>query len=370
MGESLVRSAGDGGCAMSDRRRNANRIDALRRLFGLVACGIVAGTMVACGGGGQGASPSPSPTPSPSPSPSPSPMPIPAQLSVPNPAGYDADHLSAFNRINELRFAAGLGMLVQNANLDRAAQAHANWQVANGQITHVEALGTRGFTGAHWWDRASFVGYAVSGGGEVISSGMQPTVGVDSLMNAIYHREILLSVDPVDVGIGWAAVANSAVRYPLVVNISSPLKDGVRGLGQQAQSQIGGLVLWPLDGAIDVATHMGNEAPDPVPGVEVGELGTPISVSVDKESLLEVASFVLAESSTGVAVPTFLLTKNSDPNGLVAQSFVGLIPIEGLKIETKYSVEFRGSVVSAGETLGVPCARNWSFTTGSLAYPQ
>ena len=74
-------------------------------------------------------------------------------MSVPDPVGYDADRLAAFNRLNEIRLSAGLGMLAQQPLMDRAAQAHADWEIANDVFGHVEQAGTMGFTGAHWYDR-------------------------------------------------------------------------------------------------------------------------------------------------------------------------------------------------------------------------
>ena len=107
------------------------------------AVAAVVGALGACGGGGVAPGP---PAPSPA-------TPIAAQLAVPRPVGYDADRLAAFDRLNEIRLSAGLGMLAQNAAMDRAAQAHADWIIANDSFTHEEVLGSPGFTGVNWWER-------------------------------------------------------------------------------------------------------------------------------------------------------------------------------------------------------------------------
>ena len=98
----------------------------------------------------------------------PPPAPIAAQLTVPTPVGYDADRLAAFNRLNEIRLSAGLGMLAQNTEMDQAAQAHAAWMVANDSFTHDEVAGTPGFTGANWASGIEAFGYVPVEGAEVM----------------------------------------------------------------------------------------------------------------------------------------------------------------------------------------------------------
>jgi uncharacterized protein YkwD len=342
-------------------------LEVLRKLFEIMAVGCMAAALGACGGGGEGAAPTPAPVPAPPPAPSP--RPLPAQMSVPDPVGYDVDHLAAFNRINELRLAAGLGMLAQDTRLDRAAQGHANWEVANGQFSHLETADSPAFAGVNWWDRALVAGYTISGGAEVISYGDDPTSSVDYLMNIIYHRRALLEFDPVDVGIGWVATDELPVPEPLVVDFSSPLDNGARSGGQLSQSWANGVVIWPLDGATGVATHMGNEEPNPVSTLEVGALGTPASISTCKDCELRVGTFSILEEPGNAAVPSVQLARQSDPNGLIPKSFVALIPTNGLKVNTKYTVVFEGSIVPIGTSVSVPYERSWSFTTGGSAYP-
>ena len=117
------------------------------------------------GGGGSAAAPEPPPPPpAPVPAPSPTPTaPIAAQLTVPTPVGYDADRLAAFNRLNEIRLSAGLGMVAQQTQMDQAAQAHAEWMIANDAFTHEEVEGTPGFTGTNWPSVTSSFGYVPVG---------------------------------------------------------------------------------------------------------------------------------------------------------------------------------------------------------------
>jgi uncharacterized protein YkwD len=336
----------------------------LRALFHAVAIASVASALTACGGGGGSSS-----SPAPEPPPAPSPQPLPAQMSVPTPVGYDADKLAAFNRLNELRVAAGLGMLAQDTRLDQAAQAHVNWEVANDVFSHVESLGSPGFTGVNWWDRVRAQGYAPTGGSEVASFGYEAKQGIDGLMIAIYHRAALLQFDPVDVGIGWQAGGKPDLSSPLVVDFASPDDGSIRSAGQVAQSSIDGVVIWPLDGSQGWPTHMGEEEPNPVPAEDVLLLGMPASISVYKNQSIEAQTFLLSEDESGAGVPVTILSNKNDPARSITQSFVGLVPTVALKINTVYRVDFAGAITQEGSSTSSPYTRTWRFTTGDWAYP-
>lgn len=348
---------------------DAPRRRALAKLFRAVAAAATLATLGACGGGGGVAPPEPPPPspPPPAPAPSPAPVgPIAAQLSVPTPVGYDADRLAAFNRLNEIRLAAGLGMLAQNAALDQAAQAHAAWIISNDSFTHDETSGTAGFTGVHWWNRDEALGYVPVGGWEVMAGPVHGSQGVDLLVNTVYHRIGLLAFEPVDVGIGWTVAAASSVSMPLVLDLTCPGDDVVRSLGQRAQPYINGVAIWPLDGAIGVPLRLGSESPNPVPSQDVLTLGTPISITVDNEATVNTMSFVLTDSATGSLVAARLLTEQSDPNLLVPRSYVALLPLAPLASNTTYRVAYRGTSTEFLSGAQQVLDRAWSFTTASF----
>jgi len=319
----------------------------------LALSGLVA--LTACGGGG-GSTPNGVPTPTPSPPP---PSPLPAQMSVPTPVGYDADHLAAFNRINELRVMAGLGMLAQDTRLDAAAQAHVGWMDANGTFSHVEVSGTVGFSGEHWWDRAESLGYLSTAGSEVISWGFQPERAVDSLVNAIYHRTAILSINPTDLGVGYSVAVKSGFGLLSDFVVSVPRDGSPRAFGQSMQSNAGGVVLWPIDRAVGVQSRMGNEYPNPVPDIEVANLGTPASIQVDPGLVLAVKVFEIREYGSGILVPTRILTWDTDPNGLIYGNMVAAIPLSPLTTGQSYLVHFSGS------TPNREIIRDWVFGVGS-----
>jgi hypothetical protein len=318
------------------------------------------GALSACGGGGGASTPAP-PPPAPAPAPS---GPLAAVLSVPTPVGYDVDRLAAFNRLNEIRLAAGLGMLAQQPLMDRAAQAHADWEIANDVFGHVEQAGTTGFTGAHWVDRDEAIGYTPVAGGEVAASGAGAVDAVDLLAGLAYHRAIVLAIEPVDVGVGRSARTASNVAQPLVVDVAVPGNDPVRGQGQSAQAAIGGVVIWPVDRAQEVQTHMGDESPNPVAGSDVRSLGMPVSLAVGSSRIISVTSFSLKNMTSGEPVSTYLLTNANDPNGLVPTSYVVAIPLAALDPNTSFAVDFEGSVLDPATNTSTPLSRTWTFATG------
>ncbi|MFL6629946.1 MAG: CAP domain-containing protein [Vitreoscilla sp.] len=347
---------------------SARRAAARARMLAAVSClastTALLASLSACGGGGGDAPAPPPPAPAPTPAPTPS-APIAAQMTVPTPVGYDAERLAAFNRLNEIRLSAGLGMVAQNALLDQAAQAHADWMIANDAFVHTETSGTPGFTGADWWNRDETLGYVPVGGSEAMSSGVDPAAGVDELVNGVYHRAGLLAFEPVDVGIGWSSNAGAYVKRPLVIDITRPGTDTVRAVGQAAQSRSNGVAIWPLDQSMGVPTHLGFEIPNPVPRQEVMTLGSPASITVDRLQTIQVTSFTMTNVLTGADVSTTMLTNQNDPNSMIPPSFAAIVPLAPLGISTSYRVAFKGTAVAfpSGDVVGID--RTWSFSTAS-----
>ena len=348
---------------------HAARRRALATLFRAVAITTVAtaSALSGCSGGGGGDDPpEPPPPPAPTPAPSPAPTgPIAAQLTVPTPVGYDTDRLAAFNRLNELRLAAGLGMLAQSTAMDQAAQAHADWMIANDSFTHEEAAGTPGFTGVNWSRRDEAFGYAPLGGSEVMAASGHASAEIDALVNGVYHRAGMLAFEPVDVGIGWSAGAAANVSMPLVIDITKPGTDTIRSLGQAAQPSIQGAAVWPIDGSLGVPLLLGAETPNPVPGQNVLTLGTPVSVTVDESRTISATQFTLTNTASGSVVPTQILSNQNDSNFIIPESFIAAIPLVTLSPNTTYRVVFSGSTLQYPSGAVDAVSRTWSFTTGA-----
>ena len=339
----------------------------LHLLFRLAAAAALIATvlsLIACGGGGGGASVPAPPPPAPAPAPTPT-APIAAQLTVPSPVGYDAERLAAFNRLNEIRLSAGLGMLAQSRPMDQAAQAHADWVIANDSFTHEETAGTPGFTGLNWPRRDEAFGYVPIEGVEVMTGPVHGAQGVDLLINTLYHRAGMLAFEPVDVGIGWSGGVAPNVSMPLVIDITRPGMDVARGLGQASQGSIHGVEVWPVDGARDVPLRLGLEIPNPVPSQDVLTLGTPISIIVDEIKTISVTTFIVMDGASSTVVPTQVLTSRNDPNLFVPASFAAAIPLSALAPNTTYRVAFSGSAVDRLSGTFQQIDRAWSFTTAA-----
>jgi len=332
----------------------------LAAVAALIAAGF---SLTACGGGGAAGAPEPPPPPPP-PAPAPT-TPIAAQLSVPTPVGYDADRLAAFNRLNEIRLSAGLGMLAQSTAMDQAAQAHAEWMIANDAFTHEETAGTPGFTGTNWARRDEAFGYVPVEGAEVMTGPAHGAQGVDGLINTVYHRAGMLAFEPVDVGIGWSNGIASNVSMPLVLDITRPGTDAIRALGQAAQSSIHGVQAWPLDGAQNVPLRLGMESPNPVPNQDVLTLGTPASITVAETKTVSSTLFMVTNRTSGSIVPVQVLTNQNDSNFLVPESFVAAIPLTVLAPNTTYTVAFSGNVLDRVSGAVEVISRTWSFTTAA-----
>lgn len=191
------------------------------------------------------------------------------------------------------------------------------------------------------------------------------SAAVDSLVNAAYHRAILLAFEPDDVGIGWSGNKTANVRTPLVIDVTMPGMDPVRGLGQSSQPAIHGTALWPIDGAREVPIRLGLETPNPVPTQDVLTLGTPVSITVDASRTIHASQFTLTNAATGAVVPIQLLTNKSDTNFLIPESFIAAIPLVPLSASTAYRANFSGNTVQFPSGTVEAVSRTWSFTTAA-----
>jgi hypothetical protein len=84
------------------------------------------------------------------------------------------------------------------------------------------------------------------------------------------------------------------------------------------------------------------------------EVGYPVSVHADMNTDLQVGSFIIRLSGEAV-LATRQLDGSIDPE--TPKSVAAIIPLAVLRAETRYEVEFIGTVD------GVAVNRSWSFTT-------
>ena len=335
------------------------KLEKLVKLFAVVAS---AGILVACGGGGGDSVSTPvAGTPAPAPAPAPTGtgystrQPV---TSVPAPSYLASSfQLSAFSRLNALRASVGLGLFTQNSSLDGSAQSHADYVKTNGSGGgHLEVAGKVGYTGVNPGDRMVAAGYSLTAGSEDIGFAGAGVAAVDDLIDAVYHRIPFLSFKIRDIGIGF--VQTSTDPDPRLSTFANVLNLGYIGTGQGAPTLTS--VVWPADSSTTTSTSMPAESPRPgTPGAS-GVFGYPVSISVDEDRALTVATFTLTDN-TGVAVLCNLLSNATDTNlaqvTLSPKAFVALVPRDPLKPAATYTVQFVGAID------GVAYSKTWSFKT-------
>jgi uncharacterized protein YkwD len=323
----------------------------------------LAAMLSACGGGGGSSATSPTTPTTPT---------IPTvdnnalQTSVPA-VTYASTNLSAFNALQAARVAYGVGMFAQNAKLDTAAKNHAvyitqRWSEKDFASTgHIEDAAKSGFTGVNPSDRIAFAGYTASASSETLTTFISVdgvstdagSVGVSGLLSGPYHRFALFDGFR-DVGVYDSAavfVGEGGTNHTFVFNMATS-----QGSQQQlpSTSWVG---QWPVDGAADVMYAFAGESPNPIPVNNGACAGYPVSVQVRAGSTLATTSFTLADAA-GAAVSVQLSTAATDVNPSQARANTAyIIPFKPLKLNTKYTAHFVGSVN------GTAIDKSWSFTT-------
>jgi uncharacterized protein YkwD len=256
-----------------------------------------------------------------------------------------------FNWINYRRTQAGVGALTRNAQLDRSAQAHSDYQRLNNTVTHDEQSNKPGFTGATVEDRVRAAGYTLVpdyASGEIIAATANNTgfFMAEELVTAIYHRFVMF--EPLFKDMGSGAATTSANYVYFTTNLGA-----TRGYSPGLPSHT--IVTWPFNGQTGVQPNFNSdfEEPDPVP--DVNEVGYPISVHANLTETIGVQSFTVRPRG-GSNLATRLLVKGQDKNTTMA-SVASIVPLSPLAAKTTYEVSFNGTVG------GTSVSKSWSFTT-------
>jgi uncharacterized protein YkwD len=323
-----------------------------------VASAIAAVILSACGGGGSSAvdTQAPAPTPTYEASTIVTSVPVPTY-----PVG--SEELAAFNLLNAERVRCGFGALAQDSALDRAALAHADWQIQNHTFGHYETAGTTGFTGVAPLDRAAAAGYtpllAVSESISYLSSLTKTGQGVSGLlglMSAPYHSATLFG-PYVDVGF--------SVRTPLDLGLSTSLPVTEVSPGAKTARQLlaaDAVATYPCAGVTGVNFQLTGENPNPVPGRNLyGQpLGHPVSVALRYGRSLAITSSTMVRKSDGQAVVLRApVTSANDPNYVLPGNQGYVIPEAPLAPSTTYTVTIDGT------NNGVAFSTTFDFATGT-----
>jgi uncharacterized protein YkwD len=334
--------------------------------------------LVGCGGGG-GSSTAASPSSSVGTAPTTPTTPAVPATPAPDPTALQADagtstyaagsiELSALNTLNQARAAYGVGQLVQNAQLDTAAQNHATYinnRFQAGDYAaagHLEDATKAGFTGVNPADRILFAKYAAALSGETLSSiiavdGVTSDPGVVSvtgLLSGPYHRFSMFDGYR-EVGFGHGSIRTTTTGGTQ----NTVVADYGVNQASQAQSPASGWIgTWPMDNATGVLYSFAGESPDPIPVNQGACAGYPVSLQVRAGVTLATTAFTLTEAATGAAVNVQLSTAATDQNPNYARANTAyIIPFKPLKLGTKYTVHF------VGTQNGAAIDKTWSFTT-------
>ncbi|KWT93046.1 MULTISPECIES: CAP domain-containing protein [unclassified Variovorax] len=369
---------------MNCRPFQLSSYNAISRALAALSCAAIA----ACGGGGGGgggggalpaltstpasntgapAAPPPATTSTPGDGVQPSTL---VASVPPDTYGAGSEGRQAFELLNAERGRCGFGLVAQNAQLDAAAQAHADWQILNNQLSHTEVTGTPGFTGVTPLDRVSAAGYVAGGVGEEISSLFYSgsiagtgVFGVRALLALPYHQLGMLSGYR-DVGIalrGSDQLGTTASRGPRTVQQFNLGFTRSAGRQEPASDQV---LTYPCEGTTGVFYEITNETPNPVPGrdLRASPLGPGVVVAVRSGQTLAISSATMTTLSgrTPVALRP-PLTKDSDPNAVLAAHQAVLIPDASLMPNTSYTVNV------AGTNDGTPFQKTFNFATGAGA---
>ncbi|MGB9109760.1 MAG: CAP domain-containing protein [Telluria sp.] len=256
-----------------------------------------------------------------------------------------------FNWINYRRAQAGVGALARNNMLDRAAQAHSDYQRMNNTVTHDEDPAKPGYTGATVEARVQAAGYTLVrdyASGEIIAATANSSgfYMAEQLVTAIYHRFVMFEPLFKDMGAG-AATGTDKYTY-FTANLGA-----TRGYSAGLPSHT--IMSWPVNGQTGVETTFASdyEEPDPVP--DRNEVGYPISIHANLTETVAVQSFTV-QARGGANLPTRLLVKGQDPNTSMT-SVAAIVPLSPLAANTTYDVSFIGTVS------GAAVSKTWSFTT-------
>lgn len=259
----------------------------------------------------------------------------------------------ALERTNYYRDMVGLKDITLNEAINKAAQAHAKYNVAHTQSGHDESPEKEGFTGIWPWDRIKFFGYKdFTYATEVASMRwashdyllqIDPKWAVDGWVDTVYHRLPIISPRVFEAGFGAAKVEK---RLAYVMDFANP-----------GFSEIKRVVHYPVDRQSDVPYDFkGDETPDPLPGKKY-PVGYPITVTFNGYQSIKIVSSEVRDSN-GVGVVCYTLLPYSDQ---FIRDSLAIVPKEPLERGMVYNVEVEA--IADGDSIYL----DWSFTTSTSA---
>lgn len=340
----------------------------------LVLAVLVSAVLAACGGGGgdsgSGGNSGNPPTNPVTPTVPTTPASVAPATDVPA-ATYSDLRATLFTQLNDFRAAVGVGKLSQDAKLDVAAQAHADYMKANMVISHDELSTNPSYYEATPRSRATKAGVdAATWISEVAGPTTLLPVGQVSaclrMTNSVYHLQALTSnVETVGMAINDLACAIDMGVVTLGgVAGTPPANSSPVGNGQLMAANAIGVA--PVEGS-SVDGAMPAESPQPAP--DITSPGHPLMVRVRADTTadkLTVSSFTLVDN-VGATIPGRVLVPTAALSGTTvsgaqadAMLYPGVaffMPLSPLASGKTYTATF------AGARNGTAISKSWSFKT-------
>jgi uncharacterized protein YkwD len=297
---------------------------------------------------------------------------------------YAAEKVAVFNLLNEDRSRCGFGKVAQNALLDKAAQAHADYISLNKlESNHYETSGLQGFTGYDPAERFKAAGYSYSFGNEIISQQLWgswmtgPYASLDEksatnnlriLYATVYHLAgAFRSTIESGIGISKSMQNTQGTAYAKTLNINFGIPANQSPDGQKIPNDA--IVTFPCNDISGVSPVFGSESPDPFPNTnrDINPYGQPIYLMSSNGTTLTLTNWQITQRG-GTSVPVTVLTKENDPHKRLTANQVFVVPTKRLADNSTYDVVLSGTnsgMISSANPTG-SFNRIFSFTTGTF----
>lgn len=290
-------------------------------------------------------------------------IPVPAGTTLATPdyaAGSAKEQILA--ALNAARVQCGFPAFRENSILNKAAQNHADYMLANGTvITDAEVSGNAGFTGVTGQDRANAQGWPAAIGAGTANAGAiytnavltQAQYGqsiVDAWSVGVYHQVVIASTTTL-VGVGLSQTTYNGFPQAL-----GGVELGYDGSTPPIVTGTGPLT-FPCQGTSGVPYKGLNEIPAP-PGT-AGSWGTPVTITGNVGDTISLSAATMT-SPTGM-ITLQILNSDTDPAKLVARFQAVAYPTSPLQPNTTYTVNLSGTYN------GAAFSRSFTFTTSNVA---
>jgi len=325
-----------------------------KKTSALTALAIVSSlALAACGGGGGDSSNASAPVGASTPN---TPATAPANLATPQYAANSAQ-LAMFQLLNQERQQCGFPAVQDNATLDQAAAAHAQYMASNSLVVDDEVQSNAGFTGVTYTDRATHFGYPTSVSTAGASTGFFTNA---TLTETEYGQQMMLTwlsgVYHIAVGV-WPITAVGIGKTAIQFN-GFPATFGTITLANLQPMTNSGPLTFPCQGTTGVAYQSSGETPTP-PNT-TGPWGTPVAVAGNPNDTVVLQSATMTDLSNNNVIVLQMLDSATDPNKLLPSFEAVAYPASPLNPNNSYSVTITGTV--NGQTF----TRTFTFTTGNV----